>query len=372
MATLKPYSMYSKHVNRKHVLSALHIIDKKGVPTGRKGRQYGLEYKKRTYPPKYTLTLANKLATGVTLKPGQLNGGKAVNDFLHSLGFHIISQSQGPRILRLVLKTEYDLFNKDRQLSKSFTGLGQTIKDDQPYDFLLTPGGFLHFSWPNSFKNIDVRDDGAKRLLPVFKKFANEAFLMFWSGLTISTRQILRKKVKLISVGIDSNDYDENDRVTKCVQLVGLFDIKTATMLHWTGKSYASITDIRRGLIPFDDLSSHFKKVKKQNICLLGCHDLKLVSPRAKAVAGRERQVQIRAFDLEMKKKKPTVILQHPHNTDTPLIWNTEWKTIEKKYPSVRSYASGIRYYNYGYRRRKSLSDVLEKTCLGDVTDVIC
>ena len=85
-------------------------------------------------------------------------------------------------------------------------------------------------------------------------------------------------------------------------------------------------------------MKSHFVKVNKETVCLLGCHDLKIFSPRAKAIAGQERQIKIKQFDKLMKQYKPNIIIQHPHNTDTYKIWNTEWKTVEKKYPFVTEY----------------------------------
>jgi hypothetical protein len=103
----------------------------------------------------------------------------------------------------------------------------------------------------------------------------------------------------------------------------------------------------------------------------LGCHDLKIFSPRANAIAGRARKIKINKFGQLMKQYKPNLIIQHPHNTDTYKIWNTEWKTVEKKYPFVTEYVSGIRYYNYGRKKRGSMNNVLEKTILGKVDTLI-
>lgn len=124
-------------------------------------------------------------------------------------------------------------------------------------------------------------------------------------------------------------------------------------------------------LIEFDDLKTHFVKVNKETVCLLGCHDLKIFSPRAKAIAGADRQKKIKEFDKLMKQYKPNLILQHPHNTDTYKIWNTEWKTVEKKYPFVTEYVSGIRHYHYGQKKRGTISSVIDKTTLGKVETII-
>lgn len=61
------------------------------------------------------------------------------------------------RILRIALKTEYDLFNKDKSATKAFNHLAQTISSNEKYDYLVTPGGFIHFNWPDKFSNV-VKD----------------------------------------------------------------------------------------------------------------------------------------------------------------------------------------------------------------------
>jgi very-short-patch-repair endonuclease len=49
------------------------------------------------------------------------------------------------RILRLALKTQYDLFNKDKSATKAFQHLAQEIGNNESYDYLVTPGGFINF-----------------------------------------------------------------------------------------------------------------------------------------------------------------------------------------------------------------------------------
>ena len=65
----------------------------------------------------------------------------------------------------------------------------------------------------------------------------------------------------------------------------------------------------------------------------------------------------------------PEIILQHPHWTDTPNIWNVAWRTVEKELPNVKHFASGIKYYNKNGDVRGDIDKVLEKTKKGDVID---
>lgn len=275
------------------------------------------------------------------------------------------------RILRLALKTEYELFNTDKSATRAFNFVAQNIKYKQTFDYLVTPGGFIHFKWADKFSQVIKDQNESQKLIPVLKKMANTTIQNFWNTLPEKTKQKLSTSIKFITFGIDSNNIDNNQNVIQCIQFVALFDTQKSKVIHWTGKSYPTTYDQKVRLIEFEDLDSHFVKVNNETICLLGCHDLKIFSPRANAIAGRARKIKINKFGQLMKQYKPNLIIQHPHNTDTYKIWNTEWKTVEKKYPFVTEYVSGIRYYNYGRKKRGSMNNVLEKTILGKVDTLI-
>lgn len=48
-----------------------------------------------------------------------------------------------------------------------------------------------------------------------------------------------------------------------------------------------------------------------------------------------------------VKAFRPSLVLHHPHNTDSPNIWRTAWGGVRSDLPCVRAWASGIRYRNY-------------------------
>jgi len=79
--------MIPKNINQKHILKAIKEIDINGVPKGRASRKFLLKYKTKTYPPKYTVGLANKFANGKELNPDRYSGGVGeTNAFLKRLG----------------------------------------------------------------------------------------------------------------------------------------------------------------------------------------------------------------------------------------------------------------------------------------------
>jgi hypothetical protein len=64
-------------------------IDKRGVPPGRYGTKFKVQYKARSYPPKLLISVAHEEATGVALDPILFTGGNESNGFLRRLGFVI-------------------------------------------------------------------------------------------------------------------------------------------------------------------------------------------------------------------------------------------------------------------------------------------
>jgi len=67
--------MIPRNINRAHILKAIREIDGKGVPEGRGSKKFQLVHKGKHYPPKYTISLANKYANGVKLHSSQFGGG---------------------------------------------------------------------------------------------------------------------------------------------------------------------------------------------------------------------------------------------------------------------------------------------------------
>ena len=59
---------------------------------------------------------------------------------------------------------------------------------------------------------------------------------------------------------------------------------------------------------------------------------------------------------------EPTMILHHPHLTDSPRIWSTAWSDARRLLPQVHGaehiWASGIAYCNGRGKCRGELSDV--------------
>ena len=85
--------MISEGINRDHVLAALSMIDREGVPPSRKNRSVVLRYEGKGYPPKLVLSVASEIATGQTLPSAAFITTEAER-FLLRLGFSVIRTGQ--------------------------------------------------------------------------------------------------------------------------------------------------------------------------------------------------------------------------------------------------------------------------------------
>lgn len=234
------------------------------------------------------------------------------------------------------------------------------------FEFLLTAGGFLTFSFPKELQHdLDI-ETAEKKDVNTLQKQAEKTIDEFFHSLKKPTFNKLVETVDYFTIGIDGF----NPANYQMVELVAIYDLKNGKVINWTGKFYPTDSQ-KRDLIKIKDLDTHFIELKKQKIAILGCHDLNVYSPRGQANAnpnGWKRKLADK-FKKQCKEFNPEIILQHPHTTDTPNIWNLAWRTIEKELPNVKHFASGIKYFNWNGEPRDSLTKVLEKTKKGDVID---
>jgi hypothetical protein len=101
-----------KNISTEHIIRAIEEIDKNGVPDDRQQRKFNLKYNGKDYPPKYTISLANKYANGEELKASAFSGGDETNPFLKARGFTIeniseISTDDYAPILKRFLENKY-------------------------------------------------------------------------------------------------------------------------------------------------------------------------------------------------------------------------------------------------------------------------
>ena len=274
-------------------------------------------------------------------------------------------------VARLVVTgKEYDKYGiipNFSKLEKLINNFLNTEYNKRTYEFILTPGGFLTFYFPNNLQyDLDIYKI-EKQYITLLQKEANSVVKDFFDYLKPSTFKKLKEVANYFTIGVDGFNYPANNQH---IELVAVYSLKKEKVINWTGKFYPTEGQ-KKDLIKINDLNTHFIELNNQKVVILGCHDLNVYSRRGQASAnpnGWKKQLADR-FKTLCEKFEPEIILQHPHTTDTPNIWNQAWRTIEKELPSVKHFASGIKYYNRNNVIRSSIDKVLEKTKKGDVID---
>ena len=82
--------MIPARISKKNIDTALSHILREGVPSRRRGRDYCLVADGKHFPPKYTIALAHRIATGKFLSSDRFSGGRESNDFLERRGFKVV------------------------------------------------------------------------------------------------------------------------------------------------------------------------------------------------------------------------------------------------------------------------------------------
>lgn len=230
---------------------------------------------------------------------------------------------------------------------------------DERVKFLITPGGFVQAESTMSWKGPAGWDSRASDLA-VFTKSARSVVAE-----TVTDKVLAAAKgcVDAISVGVDVCREDGGGAL---VELVAVVDVQYGKV-RWTGKSYPVGWQEKR-LVQVADLKSHCLKIAGERVLVFGCHDLNMFNPRGRANQrqGSPRQSRCKEMELVAKAFHPTIVLHHPHTTDTPRIWSHAWKRLTQELPSVGAWGSAIRYHNFDGPPRDELERVLSGTASTD------
>ncbi len=150
--------MIPHNIDRQSVLDAIRYIDENGIPKTRISRTYNLKYNGNLYPPKYLISIANKIANGHELRPFEFGGGVETNSFLEKLGFDIISNqidetlsskndSDQIEVVTVVIGHQ----SEDRSDNGAcLIFMKQAVKEFISADIILFPAGYFYFDHQRS------------------------------------------------------------------------------------------------------------------------------------------------------------------------------------------------------------------------------
>jgi hypothetical protein len=344
------------NITKDDVRSAIKRIRVEGVPPIRRERGYTLLYNGERYPPKYVVSLAVQNARGRALDPEVFGGGAETNAVLRQLGFSVVPLSEPSQnalgqalIGRVIVRGRpKDSANREAMLLDVLRNKwnGQRLK------FLITPGGFVRTSFPWRWSG-GLGWNSARTGLDALRAHVELALRRV---VTDHVRKAAERKVDVLTIGIDLGAHPN-----KHAEFVAVYDFAKRSMLL-TGKSYPTIGQEAK-LVQVVDLNSHLMHLAGERVLVLGCHDPNMFSPRSRATVKnphrRKRGAEMRKL---ARRFQPTVVLQHPHSTDSPNIWRTAWAGLVHELPGVKAWASGIGYYCPRGKLRAPLAAVQKAT----------
>jgi len=281
----------------------------------------------------------------------------------------IDNRQSRPKLARIIIKGEW---RGDVNTSKK---LLKEVCDSWPNGIravcLVTCGAFLNFGWPDLSKE-DIGNNRAPKkeaLNLLISKAQEQCDLLIDEEM----RKELAAHTDYVTIGVDSYKDKISTSCTKIsqdhIELVALINLKTG-QYHWTGKSYLTIGQERK-LVRIQDLRTHFIEISIGKAMILGCHDLTLFNPRSIATTKAEWRIKIRDdFFKIIKEEQPTIILHHPHTTESPKTWGTSWGGVTRTVPTVTNYISAGRYIKRS-EKSATLNEVLQNTKCGSTIDFI-
>lgn len=102
------------------------------------------------------------------------------------------------------------------------------------FDFVITPGGFLSFDFPEGLDDdIDI-DNINEKQLQLLHKEAEEVISDFFGRLKDDDFQKLKKIADYFTIGINGS----NESGSRHIELIAVYNLKKEKVIRWTGKFY--------------------------------------------------------------------------------------------------------------------------------------
>jgi len=279
-----------------------------------------------------------------------------------------IRQDPNPFFGRIIIADDWD--GNIGKAEEIIQGVISSWPEDKKVKFLITCGGFLQFQWPDLTRqeigdNKDPNPDALQRLYGEAKKCMRKF-------LNPELKEKLRKYTDFITLGVDSHkekvSTTQNYISHLHTEMVCLYDLRNDKE-YWTGKSYPT-TAQEKGLVRTVDPKSHIVYLHEHGkVCLMGCHDLSVFSPRSVNAKGWRRKINDDLVNFIIQ-ESPCIVIHHPHTADAVMTWRGQWAKMERDVPSIQKYAGAGRYFNKD-GERSELNDLLSKTKRGNTIDFI-
>ena len=213
---------------------------------------------------------------------------------------------------------------------------------------IITPGGFSRLKLESSLPFPRGWGTG----WPAFRMLSERAIWFVRRNVFRGGEHLTAHKTVTVCVDV----YDPRGKVAELV--VVRQDYGEVTW-HVTGKSFPR-TDEEKELY-LAPPHTHIVMVQGWKVLVLGCHDLNAWSRRSIANAKtRARTDKRRELVNWVDTIQPSIVLHHPHATDSHKTWLPGWSGIKKSL-NIRHHASAIGYYNEYGRFVEGFREPLDK-----------
>lgn len=274
-----------------------------------------------------------------------------------------IREDPNPFLARVIIAVNWD--GNVEVVKRLLEDVYERWPKEKRVKFLITCGGFVNFQWPSYLSYLAIGDNKNPNRQAV-NALIEEAEKNCQQLLSGNLHKKLAEGTDYLTLGVDS--FKQKVSLTTNyisephVELVSLIDLRTNSY-YWTGKSYPT-TGQEKGLIRISNLKPHFRNLDIGKVMILGCHDLNIFNNRNWENTGEWKRKIKSEFRNLARKQGSTIVLQHPHTTDSVRTWVAGWSGLKGTLPTIKEYASAGEYYypkNPG-NERSELGKVLAKT----------
>jgi len=238
-----------------------------------------------------------------------------------------IEKGTNPKIARIIIAKQWN--GNEKEVTKVLDTVYKKWKleyENTNVEFIVTAGGFVEFDWNKSITKKDIGDPINPNPKTV-QTLTSQAQTHLEK--ILSKNDYVKKFAKFsryMTFGVDS--YSSKSPKESHVEFVFVVDLQKNKLYH-TGKTYPT-TAQANGLVRIADMNSHFLKLDKKSVMILGCHDLTMFNNRAKATAKNWRKGILEDFRKITYLKKPNIVLQHPHSAIKAGSWRNGWSGLRE------------------------------------------
>lgn len=164
--------MIPSNLQSIHFQKAIKEIDENGTPASRQSYKYDLLINGKKYPPKYTISIANKYINGIEWDSEKFNAVEAKNYFIQN-GYLILDKNENKELSKIEtedIESKYAEGKEKYKLHRSLerdTSLSKKIKEKRLHDVGELRCDVCNFSFSDVYGELGAGFIEAHHTIPV-------------------------------------------------------------------------------------------------------------------------------------------------------------------------------------------------------------